>query len=153
MKLAQLVERKRSSGRGCIYSIQPYASVREAVRLLCDHNVGALLVVDDAQEVRGIVTERDVLVMIHKRSSNLDDVRVEEIMTMKVAIAQAEDTIQHALEAMSEANIRHLPVGDEQGIVAVLSVMDLLHSLYNQDEVCIRQVGDLFSGSHGLKVF
>ncbi len=107
MKLAQLVERKRSSGRGSIYSIQPYASVRETVRLLCEHRVGALLVVDDAQEVRGIVTERDVLNMIHSRSSSLEDVRVEEIMTRKVAIAQAEDTIQHALQVMSENNIRH----------------------------------------------
>jgi CBS-domain-containing membrane protein len=153
MKLAQLVERKRSSGRGSIYSIQPYASVRETVRLLCEHRVGALLVVDDAQEVRGIVTERDVLNMIHSRSSSLEDVRVEEIMTRKVAIAQAEDTIQHALQVMSENNIRHLPVGDENGIVAVLSITDLLHALYNQDEICIRHMGDMFSGSHGLKVF
>ena len=110
-----------------IYSIAPQAPVLDAIRLMAEHGVGALLVMQ-GNELLGVVSERDYArkVILKGRSSNETPVR--QIMSSPVLTVRPEQSVHDCMRIMSEKRIRHLPVVDDNGVVGVLSIGDLVRA-------------------------
>jgi CBS domain-containing protein len=122
-----------------IHSVTPDAPVLEAIRLMAEHGVGALLVMSGEQLV-GVVSERDYArkVILKGRSSN--DTPVRQIMSSPVLTVQADQSVHDCMRIMSEKRIRHLPVVDAGGVIGVLSIGDLVRAVLEEQQ---RTIADL----------
>jgi CBS domain-containing protein len=121
MNIASILATKGAS----VVSIRPDQSVREAVALLARHNIGALVVVDDAGRSIGILSERDV-VREAARDEQVFARAVSEIMTSDVVTAMPEDDLMSVASTMTARHIRHLPVVDKGNLVGIVSIGDVL---------------------------
>ena len=133
-----------SKGRELI-SIDPGASVLDAIKLMAEHGVGSLLVMQDGQ-LMGIVTERDYArkVIIKGRSS--ESTEVGEIMTSKVVTASPEQTVNHCMEVMTAKKIRHLPIADSEAVVGMISIGDLVQAIISDQQEEIEHLEHYISG-------
>ena len=123
-----------------IAAVPPTSSVAEAIRLMLEHRVGAVAVVD-AGRVLGIFTERDVLRKLVLSGRDPEKIPVRQMMTTPVETASPGTTAGEALVSMMEHHFRHLPVVDSSGkLLGVLSIRDLLHG---QMEELKRQLDSL----------
>ncbi len=129
-----------------IHSVRPDATVFEAITLMAEKGIGALLVMENEQLV-GIFSERDYTrkVILKNRSSR--ETAVREIMTSKVISIAPEQTIEECMELMSRNNIRHLPVVENNKAVGVLSIMDVMRNILLQKEFIISQLENYISGT------
>ena len=123
----QLLEAKSPE----IVAIGPQAPVIDAIRLMADHGIGALLVMDGPR-LAGIVSERDYArkVILQGRSSL--DTPVADIMTARVVSVGPADTTDHCMQVMTDHRIRHLPVLEGTAVVGVLSIGDLVKAVIEQ---------------------
>ena len=112
----------------------PSATVAELLDLLARFNVGALPVVDDEQQLVGIVSERDVVRQLHERGHDLLDARVGDIMSADVVTCSPRDRAADLARVMTDRRIRHLPVCDESGLVGIVSIGDLVKTRIDQLE-------------------
>jgi CBS domain-containing protein len=142
MKLVQhLLDAK---GR-TIISVQPDASVLDAIKLMADKGIGALMVID-AGELTGIVTERDYArkVIIKGRASGATP--VADIMTADVITASSQQTVNECMEMMTARKCRHLPVVDEGELVGMISIGDLVQAIISDQQEEIEQLEHYISG-------
>ena len=131
----QLLESKR----GSVVTIAPYASVFQALELMAERDIGAVVVVDDGHVV-GILSERDYArkVILHNKSSK--EITVDEIMTDRVLYVSLAHTVEECMALMSDKRIRHLPVMDGDRLVGVLSIGDLVKATISEQDFTIRQL-------------
>lgn len=128
-----------------VWSIDPGASVYDAMQLMADKEVGALMVMEGAKLV-GVISERDYArkVVLHGRSSQTT--QVKEIMTSHVVYAQPEENIEQCMALMTEKRVRHLPVIEEGRLVGVISIGDLVKSIISEQKFMIEQLERYISG-------
>ena len=140
--IRQLLEKK---GRD-VWSTSAEASVYDALLLLAQKNIGALLVLQDG-EIVGIVSERDYArkVALHGKASMKTPVR--EIMTEEVVTVDPQLAVKEALSLMTEKHIRHLPVIESGNIVGLISIGDLVKSIIADQELMIEQLERYISGT------
>ncbi len=131
----QLLQSKGSA----VYSVTPEASVFDALKLMADKNIGALLIVSGGK-LAGIMSERDYArkVILHGKSSH--DMLVREIMSEKVVTVQPEQTVEDCMTLMTGKRIRHLPVVNGDKIVGLLSIGDLVKEVIAEQEQTIKQL-------------
>jgi len=122
-----------------IYAVAPEESVLEAIKLMAEKGVGALVVLDQGR-LAGVVSERDYArkVILHGRSSQTTQVR--EIMTEKVVTVRSEQTVEDCMSLMTAKRIRHLPVVDAGKLAGVLSIGDLVKEVIADREETIKQL-------------
>ena len=122
-----------------IHSATPDTFVIDAIRLMDEAKVGALLVMEGAK-LKGILSERDYTrkVILNNRSSSAT--RVSEIMTTMVKTVKPDNTTDECLIIMSENHIRHLPVVDADEVVGILSIMDVIKTILMEKEFIIDQL-------------
>jgi CBS domain-containing protein len=122
-----------------VYSLAPTATVFEALTLMAEKNVGALLVVD-AGKLVGIFSERDYArkVMLVGKSSR--ETQVCEIMTPKVVCIGPHQTTGECMALMTEKHIRHLPVLEDGELVGVISIGDVVRDVVEEQRFTIRQL-------------
>jgi CBS domain-containing protein len=132
---AQLLGRKP---RG-IHSVAPDAPVLEAIRLMAEHGIGALLVMN-GERLEGIVSERDYArnVILRGRSSN--DTPVREIMATDLITVDPSMTAQQCMQIMTERRVRHLPVLEGGRVVGILSIGDLVKAVLEEQAQTIEQL-------------
>ena len=123
-----------------IISISPSASVFDAIKLMADESIGSLIVMDAGGKIVGIVTERDYArkVIIQDRSSK--DTRVEEIMSTDLMTATRDDTVRSCMERMTENKVRHLPVVENDRVIAMVSIGDLVQAVIADQQEEIEQL-------------
>ena len=111
-----------------VYSVAPNDSVIDAIRLMAQKGVGAVLVMEGAKLV-GIISERDYArkVVLHGRSSA--DTAVREIMTAEVVTVGLQQTVAECMRIVTEHRIRHLPVMDGDEVAGVISIGDLVKAV------------------------
>lgn len=128
-----------------VWSIGPNASVYDAMKLMADKGIGALLVMEGAKLV-GIISERDYArkVILQGRSSRTT--AVQEIMTTRVAYAELEQNIEECMALMTEIRIRHLPVIDAGEVRGVISIGDLVKSIIAEQKFIIEQLERYITG-------
>lgn len=121
MTLRDVIRTKGSE----VYSVEKSDTVKKAVEVMVDKNIGAVLVMDSGKPV-GIFTERDLLKRCCYKNRSLDDTIVEEVMTTNVIFGSLDDSIQEAGRLMTEKRIRHLPVLENGEIKGIISIGDLM---------------------------
>lgn len=128
-----------------LYSVAPDTMVFDAIKLMAEAKVGALLVLEDEQLV-GIVSERDYArkVILESRSSRETPVR--DVMTNVVLTVTPEQSIDECLLLMSKHHIRHLPVSENGKPVGMLSVMDVVRNIILEKEQIIDQLEHYITG-------
>lgn len=119
------VSRILSTKPGGVITISPDKTMREAVARLVEYNIGALIVVDQEEQVVGIVTERDLVRWSAKDESVLSKT-VEEVMTRRVIFSQPQDDLLSVAHTMTENRFRHLPVMDKGKLIGIISIGDVL---------------------------
>lgn len=137
----QLLQAKNAD----VFHIQPQASVIDAIRLMAEKGIGALLVMDGARLV-GIVSERDYArkVVLEGRSSK--DTLVQDIMTAEPTTVGCDDTCTHCMGVCTDKRIRHLPVLDGDEVVGVLSIGDLVAAVIADQQVQLEQMERYIAG-------
>ena len=122
-----------------MFAVAPRDSVLEAIRVMAEKGVGALVVLE-AGRLAGMVSERDYArkVILHGRSSQ--DTPVREIMTAKVISVQSAQSVEDCMALMTEHRIRHLPVVDGGKLAGVLSIGDLIKEVIADREETIKQL-------------
>ena len=131
----QLLEAKTPE----IYAIEPDAPVIEAIRLMADKRIGALLVMDGT-ELLGIVSERDYARKIVLQGRSSANTPVRTIMTADVITVRLDDTAEHCMQVVTEQRIRHLPVVHGGGVVGVVSIGDLVKAVIEDQQVELAQL-------------
>ena len=122
-----------------VWSITPDASVFEAVQLMADKRVGALMVVD-RNELVGVISERDYAREIVLKDRVSRDTPVSAIMTQRVLYVRPQQTLEECMALMTEKNLRHLPVLDDGRLVGVISMRDVVKDLIAEKEFLIEQM-------------
>lgn len=140
--IRQLLDKKGSD----IWSTTPDASVYDALLLLAEKNVGALLVLQEGELV-GIISERDYARKVALRGKASVKTPVKEIMTENVVTVSPQTTVEEAMALMTDKRIRHLPVVEEDKLVGVISIGDLVKSIIAKQEVMINQLENYISGT------
>jgi CBS domain-containing protein len=133
-----------SKGRQ-IWSISPAAWVYEALSLMAQKNIGALLVVESGQVV-GVISERDYARKIILKGKTSTNTPVHEIMTSQVISVTAGQSIEYCMELMTERRIRHLPVYTGEQLVGVISIGDVVKALISEQEFIIEQLENYITG-------
>jgi CBS domain-containing protein len=111
-----------------IWSVGPKNTVFEALRMMADKGVGALLVMEGDKMV-GIVSERDYARKVILQGKSSKDTQVHEIMTSKVITIHPEQTVHECMELMTQKRIRHLPVLLDDKVLGVISIGDVVRSV------------------------
>ncbi len=134
------IVRQLLQGKGTeIWSISPEAKVYEALQLMADKNVGALVVLENEKLV-GIISERDYArkVILHKKSST--QIPVSEIMTRTVFCVSRDTSIEECMALMTDKRVRHLPVLEDDRVVGVVSIGDVVKAIISNQEFMIEQL-------------
>jgi len=142
MKLIQhLLEAKG----GELISIQPDASVLDAIKLMAEKGIGSLVVME-GDTLKGIVTERDYArkVIIKGRAS--DSTAITEIMTTDVVTTSSDQTVKQCMAIMTKIRCRHLPVVDDGHLVGMISIGDLVQAIIADQQEEIEQLEHYISG-------
>ena len=126
---------------GQVFSIRPDAKVIEALQLMAQKDVGALLVMDGGK-LQGIISERDYARKVVLLGRSSEETRVEAIMTSKVITVTAKQDAHDCMRLMTDMRIRHLPVVSGDRVVGVLSIGDLVRAVIEEQE---RTIADLES--------
>jgi CBS domain-containing protein len=128
-----------------VFTITPTSSVLEAVQVMTDKNIGALLVAEDAQVV-GIISERDCARKVTLRSRSPRDTPVRDIMTPDVMYVRPEHTTEECMALMTENRLRHLPVIDGGKLLGLVSIGDLVKDIISEQKFIIEQLEHYISG-------
>jgi len=128
-----------------LYSVTPDTMVFDAIKLMAEVKVGALLVLEDEQLI-GIVSERDYARKIILESRSSRDTPVRDVMTNVVLTVTPEQSIDECLVLMSKHHIRHLPVAENGKPIGMLSVMDVVRNIILEKEQIIDQLEHYITG-------
>ena len=122
-----------------VWSIEPSASVYDAMKVMADKGVGALLVMESGKLV-GIISERDYARKIILQGRSSRTTAVHEIMTARVAYAEPGQNIEECMAIMTEKRIRHLPVMEAGQVRGIISIGDLVKSIIDEQKFIIEQL-------------
>ena len=130
-----------------IFSVPSDTTVFDAISLLAEKNVGALLVVDDEKLV-GMVSERDYTRKVVLRGKRSRETSVAEIMSTDLKVVNPSEAVQDCLRLMTDKRIRHLPVLDGDKVVGVISIGDLVKWVINCQSAAIAHLENYISGGY-----
>ena len=130
-----LLERK---GRA-IFSVEPQASVLDAIRLMAERHVGALLVMRGGA-LEGIVSERDYALKVILRGRSATDTAVRDIMSSPVLTVSLDTTVPQCMQLVTDRRVRHLPVVDGGRVVGMVSIGDLVKAVIADQQQQIEQL-------------
>ncbi|HMJ26641.1 MAG TPA: CBS domain-containing protein [Pyrinomonadaceae bacterium] len=134
------------AGKGrAIWSIQPDATVFEALQAMAEKDVGALVVLD-GETVAGVLSERDYArkVILHGRSSK--ELKVKEIMSSRVYFVKPEQNIEDCMALFTNKRVRHLPVLENDKLTGVISIGDVVKAVIAEHEFTIRHLENYITG-------
>ncbi len=125
-----------------VVSIAPEAPVIDALRLMADHGVGAVLVMEEGRKLVGILSERDYarkVVLLGRTSATTP---VSEIMSHQVVCGRPGDTIDQCMQVMTDKRIRHLPILEHKEVVGIVSIGDLVKAVIDQQQIELQHLQD-----------
>lgn len=140
--VAQVIKNKAVQS---IFTISPNATVLEAIKIMADKGVGALVVAQD-EKVVGIFSERDYTRKIALMERTSESTLVSDIMTSKVISVSLNHTVEECLQLMTDRHLRHLPVLDQEKLVGFISIGDLVKAAMEDQRILIEQLQQYISG-------
>jgi CBS domain-containing protein len=130
-----------------VWTIGPKATVLEALKIMAEKDIGALIVVQD-DKVVGIISERDYARKVVLRGRTSVSTPVKDIMTDKVYYVTPKTTVVECQALFTEQSIRHLPVLDEGKLVGVVSIGDVVKAVIDEQEDTISHLSDYITGKY-----
>jgi CBS domain-containing protein len=109
-----------------VSTIAPTASLAEAIRILAEHKIGALVVTGAGGRITGIISERDIVRAIAQHGGKALQLPLTDVMTRKVVTCAPTDTVATLMELMTAGKFRHLPVSDEGRLAGIVSIGDVV---------------------------
>jgi len=143
MKLKDILKEKGSE----VYSVELNASVTDAINLMVEKNIGAVIVMNGKRPV-GIFTERDLMRRVCVSCKDPHQTKVKDVMTSGVIYGAPDDDIQYAINVMTQHRIRHLPIFDGDQLVGIISIGDILKLQYKELEMENRVLKEYISESY-----
>lgn len=128
-----------------IWRVSPQTSVFDALKLMADRNIGALLVLE-GEKLAGIFSERDYARKVILKGKASKDTAVAEIMTAVVVTVRSSHTVEECMELMTANRIRHLPVIDGEELAGVISIGDVVKAIISDREFTIKQLENYITG-------
>ena len=128
-----------------VHHIRPDASVRDALAMMAEHDVGALVVLD-GDNLAGIITERDYARKIVLKGRTSPSTTVREIMSTRVICARLDQTVEECMAVMTERTVRHLPVLEQKKVVGIVSIGDMVKCIIDDQKFTIEQLEHYFQG-------
>lgn len=128
-----------------IFSVTPDATVLEALKIMEQQNIGAVMVLRSGK-VEGILSERDIVRKVELVGKTARDTLVGEIMTSKVVYIEAGQQLEECMALMIDKNIRHLPVFDGNQLVGLISVRDVMKEMVDVQKFMISQLEHYITG-------
>lgn len=122
-----------------IWSVNPDSSVYEALKMMAEKDIGALLVMDK-NKVKGIFSERDYARKVILKGKSSQNTAVSDIMTSEVIYVSAEQTVAECMEVMTANHIRHLPILDKDELIGIISIGDVVKAVIADQEFMIDQL-------------
>jgi CBS domain-containing protein len=141
--VSQILEHKG----GMVLSVDSNETVFDAISLMAQVNIGAILVQNDGA-ISGIFTERDYLQKIALKSLSSQETRVGDVMTSPVITADPGDSIQQCMETMTTCHCRHLPVVENGKLLGIVSIGDLVKRMLDEKESEVEQLNQYISGTY-----
>lgn len=132
---AQLLKHKRD----VIYRVDPGAPVLEAIRLMAEHSVGALVVMQ-GQQLVGVVSERDYARKVILKGRSSSETFVRQIMSSPVWTVRPDQSVRECMQIMTDKRVRHLPVVEGERVVGVLSIGDLVRAVLEEQQKTIEEL-------------
>ena len=133
-----------------LWTILPDVSVLDALKLMAEKEIGALMVVDEKGKVVGIMTERDYARKIALKGKQSVDTSVKEIMTPfdKMYTVKSDTPVDDCMVLMTGKHIRHVPIFDAGKFVGLISIGDVVKSTISQKDTLINQLSDYIGGKY-----
>ncbi|MBI3526848.1 MAG: CBS domain-containing protein [Betaproteobacteria bacterium] len=131
----QLLESKRH----ILISVAPSATVLEALKVMAEKEIGAVVVLEDGHLV-GIFSERDYARKVVLQGKASKDTPVRETMTEKVVCVRPEQTVEDCMGLMTDKRIRHLPVLEHKKVIGLISIGDVVKEMLSEKEFVIKQL-------------
>ena len=122
-----------------ICSVSPDDTVFDALKLMADRKIGALLIIDNG-DVVGIMSERDYARKVALEGKSSKDLRVKEIMSGKVLFVDIDQSVEECMALMIEKRIRHLPVFENNRLTGIISIGDVVKAVIDEKEFVINQL-------------
>jgi CBS domain-containing protein len=141
--VSQIIKRKG----GLVLSVDQDDSVFDAISLMAELNVGAILV-KSKDSISGIFTERDYLQKIALNSRSSKDTAVSEVMSSPVITASPNDSVQQCMETMTRCRCRHLPIVDGEELLGIISIGDLVKKMLEEKQTEVEQLSQYITGSY-----
>jgi CBS domain-containing protein len=133
-----------------VWSILPYAAVYDALKLMGEKQIGALMVIDDQGKVAGIISERDYARKVILKGKTSKETKVEEIMTpaAEMYAVKPDNSVEECMILMTGKHVRHLPVFENNKFVGVVSIGDVVKSIVSEQEALIGQLSNYIAGKY-----
>lgn len=128
-----------------VWSVSPETTVLDAIKMMAEKNVGALLVTKDGK-LSGILSERDYTRNVVLKGRSSKDTSVREIISGRVVTVSPDHTVEECMRLMTEHRIRHLPVVAGNKILGVISIGDLVNSIISSQNSAIQQLETYITG-------
>ncbi|MFI4962913.1 MAG: CBS domain-containing protein [Legionellales bacterium] len=138
--MAHLIHSVLPMPRRNVVSIHPDDTVKKCINLMSEHNIGALVVVDNEKQLIGIVSERDIIQYCLHKGFNLNKAKASDIVYKEVTVLSPHDIVEKAMQAMIETKRRHVLIREHGELVAILSIGDLLFHLLEDKARVIEQL-------------
>ena len=140
-KIRELLDEKGTQ----VWSILPTKSVYDALALMAEKNVGALLVMDQDQ-LLGVISERDYTRGVVLQGRTAKDTQVSEIMTSRPVCVGPDLTVEDSMALMTDKRVRHLPVVEEGRVIGLVSIGDAVKATISEQKFIIKQLEQYISG-------
>ena len=141
--IAQLLNTKGNQ----IWSVEPKATIFEALEIMSEKEIGALLVMEDGK-LTGIFSERDYARKVILKGKSSKETPVGELMTKKVFYIDSQKTINDCMAMMTAKRIRHVPVIEDNQVIGIVTIGDVVNQIISEQEVTINHLENYITGSH-----
>ena len=128
-----------------IYSIRPGDTVFDALTMMSDKRVGALVVMEEG-ELKGVISERDYARKVFLKGRSSPDTSVSEIMSDRVVCATMQQSAEECMALMTDKRVRHLPILDQNQVIGVVSIGDLVKAIISDQQFIIEQLEHYING-------
>jgi CBS domain-containing protein len=130
-----------------VTTVDPTTRITQIVDILAERRIGAVLVMDRADQLLGIVSERDIVLSLASNGSQTLDMSAGQLMTRAFQVAHLDTTVPEAMRIMTEGRFRHLPVIDRDKLVGVISIGDVVKARIMQQEMTVDSLKAYVAGS------
>jgi CBS domain-containing protein len=130
-----------------VSTVDPTVRVSQIAQILSDRRIGAVLVMDEAEQILGVVSERDIVRCLAANAARTLEMTAGQLMTRAVQVAHSETTVSEAMQMMTAGRFRHLPVIDQGKLIGLISIGDVVKARIMHQDTVVESLTAYVAGS------